>query len=78
MAGIDRQHVVEHRAVAFALEVEERVVREVRDGGLVGRGLVVHAEFVVGGERVGHLDIQIAREPVLSVGMEVMQHEFVV
>ena len=54
------------------------MVRHVHHGRFVGSGLVVDAELVVGRERVGHLDIQVAREPVLSVGMEVMQHEFVV
>ena len=74
-ARADRQHVVEHRAVPLTLEVEERVVREVHDGRFVGRGLVIDAEFVLGGHRIGHPDLQVARESLLAVAVEVAQHE---
>ena len=77
-AGVDRQHVVEDGAVAFALEVEEGVVREVHDGGFVGRGVVVDAELVSGRERVGHANLQVARESLFAVGVRVGQHEPVV
>ena len=77
VAGVDGHDVVEDRAVTLALEVEEGVVREVHHGRLVGRGLVVDAELVFGRERVGHLDLQVARETFLSVGVEVLHHQTV-
>lgn len=77
VAGIDGHDVVEDRAVTLALEVEEGVVREIHHGRLVGRGAVINPEFVFGRERVGHLDLQVARKTLLSVGVEVLHHQLV-
>ena len=64
-SALDPQFVTEYRAAAFAAEVEERVVREVDDGGAVGPCAVTDPEGVVIGDGVGHLYGQFAGIPPL-------------
>ncbi len=66
--GVDAQLVVENRAVALAVQIKKRVVREVHDRRCVGRGGVCYDKFVVRRERVFHLYFAIAGEAVLPVG----------
>ena len=63
--GIQLQHVIEHRAAARQVEVG--MVREIDRRRLVRRGLVVDAQFVVVGQRVGHFDGERAWIALFSV-----------
>lgn len=63
--GIQHQDVIED-AAGFA-EVEVGVVREIDDGGLVGRGGVIDAQLVAVGERVNHRRGQRAGITFLAV-----------
>lgn len=73
--GLDGQHIVGDGAAALALEVEERVVRHVNDGRSVSLGQIEHLKLVVGGEGVGHGNVEVARETVLAVGRQIVQHD---
>ena len=73
--GVDPQFVTEYRAAALAAEVEERVVREVDDGGAVGPGAVTDPEGVVVGDGVGHLYGQFAGIPLFAVGRHVVHDD---
>ena len=72
-AGIDGHHVVENGAFALALEVEERMVREVDVGRGIGAGPVGHDKLIVGSEFVFHSDDNVARIAVLPVRMDITQ-----
>ena len=69
--------MVEHD-VALALQVEEGVVGEVAERGLVGGGQIVDTELILLGEGIGHGDIEITREAVLAVGERHVHHQHAV
>lgn len=73
--GVDPQFVTEYRAAALSAEVEERVVREVDDGGAVGPCAVTDPEGVVIGDGVGHLYGQFAGIPLFTVGRHVVHDD---
>ena len=54
----------------FTIQIEIGVIGEVDHGRGIGNGLVVDAEFIGGGDMVGHFDIQITRITGIAVGTE--------
>ena len=66
--GVEHQLVVVDRRRASTREIEIGVVGEIHGRGLVGRRLVVDAELVFVGERVGDLCDQFAGEAFFAVG----------
>ena len=64
--SVDAQLLVQH--VAAAVQIEVAVIGQVHDGVRVGRDAVIHAECIVLGEGIAHRDLQVAGEPVLTVG----------
>ena len=61
------QDVVVNSALAFAFEVEVRVVSERSDGRFVRFGFVSDEQGVVASEGVGHVDVHVAGVVLLAV-----------
>ena len=70
---LDRQHVVQNRTAALTLEVEERVVRQVHNRRGIRLRTIVDAELVRRSQRVGHHNVQVPRETLLTVGRTVTE-----
>ena len=65
VGGIDAQLLAQN--IAFTVQVEVAVVREVHDGIRIRRDAVIHAEGIVLGEGIAHRQLQAAGEAVLAV-----------
>jgi hypothetical protein len=72
---LHHQLLCEDVAGAVARQVEVRVLGQVHRRRLVRGGLVLEAERVVVGERIGHLGVELARVAFLAVRARVREHD---
>ena len=61
--------------LSLAFQIKEGVVGEVAERGFIGGGQIIDAECIIMGQRVGHRDVEVPREAVLSVREHHMHYQ---
>ena len=69
--------MVENITVPLPFQVKERMVRQVTQSRRVGSGKIFHTELILRGKHIAHADIQVTREPVLSISKDSVEEDSV-
>ena len=75
VGGIEGEDVLVDIAISFARQVEIRMVGQVDRSGLIGGRLIIDPEFIVIGERIGDVDVEISWVSFFSVGAQVVEFD---
>src|SRR5579863_5688450 len=71
--GVDGHNMIEDGAVSLASEIKKRMIRKIYDGGFIGLGTIIDAQFVAGGQGIGNHRRQTPGKPLFAILAQVSE-----